>query len=631
MPHQLTSYRIFIASPGGLSEERTIFYNLVTHFNDVNAYDRNIHFKAVGWQETLPGYGRPQELINKDLQQCDLFILVLHDRWGSPPANGGKYTSGTEEEFHVALAALNDTNLPMDEMILVFKDVSQAQLADPGAQLSQVLAFKKEREEKKDFLYKTFNTNDEFEKILQGCFFKWIRKHELNGSIKEKNEHRDLIESVNTKFELGKNNWLNEIISNDNWELALVNADNYYKQGKIVEADMLYSQIYLRSNDPKHIAQYGKYLRKQFRLFNAEEALRKSISMSESSNNLRCKAYAQRQLGRVFEFKGEIPKALLELQKAFDIYLTINDQNGTARTLLDIGFALSKNNNSEQAIVEVKKAIEIYEDLKDEIGLGASYGYLGVIYKDKGDIEQAEYYSNMALEKYSTSQHVDESEIAIIKGNLGVIKRIKHDYAQSEKLHKEALSFFIKSNDTRAKAREYCNIGVIYRLNNQFDKAIHMHETALELEEQTLNTKGKAIQLANIGLNLMEKNEFNRAEIYLLESLNINLKLGDKKSMAMQYRHIAKLYTHKYDYNNAEINANNALQIDLESNNQIGIAETKKLLAEIYCEIPEKRYLCKDLFLSALITFKKYKYEKLIEEIETSLKQLNSNVNTSPA
>ena len=42
----------------------------------------------------MPGIGRPQELINEDVKTSDYFVMVLHDRWGSPPGNEGDFTSG---------------------------------------------------------------------------------------------------------------------------------------------------------------------------------------------------------------------------------------------------------------------------------------------------------------------------------------------------------------------------------------------------------------------------------------------------------------------------------------------------------------------------------------------------------
>src|ERR1700722_14191482 len=77
--------RVFIASPGGLPKERRTFRDILEEFNRSDAVPRGLHFVPVGWEGTLETEGRPQELINSDLEKCDYCIFVLWDRWGSLP------------------------------------------------------------------------------------------------------------------------------------------------------------------------------------------------------------------------------------------------------------------------------------------------------------------------------------------------------------------------------------------------------------------------------------------------------------------------------------------------------------------------------------------------------------------
>src|SRR5438046_2882905 len=101
MSHDIRAYRIFIASPGGLADERRRFRDVVHRFNDTDAIPRGVLFIPVGWEDTLGGVGRPQSPINEEVRDCDYFLLMLWDRWGSPPDSeaAGRFTSGTEEEY----------------------------------------------------------------------------------------------------------------------------------------------------------------------------------------------------------------------------------------------------------------------------------------------------------------------------------------------------------------------------------------------------------------------------------------------------------------------------------------------------------------------------------------------------
>src|ERR1035437_5528911 len=100
MPEEVTLYRVFIATPGGLEQERRSFADTLQLYNLEEAIPRQASFLPVGWEDTLAGVGRPQTLINGDLNGGDYFVVVLWNRGGTP--RGGDhphYTLETEEEY----------------------------------------------------------------------------------------------------------------------------------------------------------------------------------------------------------------------------------------------------------------------------------------------------------------------------------------------------------------------------------------------------------------------------------------------------------------------------------------------------------------------------------------------------
>jgi hypothetical protein len=178
VPSTITAYRIFLATPGGLDTERQKFRDIVNSYNDIDALEKEVLFIPVGWELTLAGVGRPQALINEDLKRCDFFVLVLWNRWGSPPAKGGPFTSGTEEEYTLACTLLADAAQPMRKIIVFFKTVDAVQLGDPGPQLQKVIDFKKKVEEEKERLFSTFDDVEAFTKHLHVHLAAWMREHE---------------------------------------------------------------------------------------------------------------------------------------------------------------------------------------------------------------------------------------------------------------------------------------------------------------------------------------------------------------------------------------------------------------------------------------------------------------------
>ncbi len=175
MPRSITQYRVFIGSPGGLEAERTCFREKLRKFSEM--HDDDVVFHPVGWEDTLPGAGRPQALINSDLEGCDYAVFVLHDRWGS--ATGSGHTSGTEEEFRLA-EALHGKKIR--NIALFFKKVDPGRLRDPGEQLKPVLAFKKRIEDRKKYLFRHYVDIEQFAEVLEKLLIDWKKAHANAGS-----------------------------------------------------------------------------------------------------------------------------------------------------------------------------------------------------------------------------------------------------------------------------------------------------------------------------------------------------------------------------------------------------------------------------------------------------------------
>jgi tetratricopeptide (TPR) repeat protein len=173
MPRPLIEYRVFIGSPRGLAEERQLFRDTILRFNEVHGNPNGVIFAPIGWEDTLPGAGRPQEIINEDLRKCDYAIFVLHDRWGTPTGSGK--TSGTEEEWELA-EELYAKNI-IRNLCLFFKELDPGRLNDQGPQLKQVLEFQRKIEAERKHYFQKFTNLDEFREILERCLADWSRKH----------------------------------------------------------------------------------------------------------------------------------------------------------------------------------------------------------------------------------------------------------------------------------------------------------------------------------------------------------------------------------------------------------------------------------------------------------------------
>lgn len=156
----IRSIPVFIASPNDVAAEREVFKETIAELNKGFGRGAQVEFVPVEWEDQLAETGRRvQDVLNQRIGECELFVLVLHARWGRKD-DKSQYSSYTEEEYETAMNLWRTTGKP--EVLIFFKSIPSAQLADPGEQLKPLIAFKKKLQEAGDVLYRSFDNEKKF-------------------------------------------------------------------------------------------------------------------------------------------------------------------------------------------------------------------------------------------------------------------------------------------------------------------------------------------------------------------------------------------------------------------------------------------------------------------------------------
>jgi tetratricopeptide (TPR) repeat protein len=173
VPRDISCRLVFLASPGGLADERAACRDTIADYHATRSLTEGATFYVHAWEDVSGGVGRPQDLINPDLDSCDYLLVLLGDTWGSPPGGGGSYTSGTEEEFHRALELLADETKPLRDILVLFKTLDPDRLRDPGEQLKSVMDFRARLEESKSLMFETFDSIASLTRALERKLTIW--------------------------------------------------------------------------------------------------------------------------------------------------------------------------------------------------------------------------------------------------------------------------------------------------------------------------------------------------------------------------------------------------------------------------------------------------------------------------
>jgi hypothetical protein len=142
---------LFIASPSDVEGERQAVRTAVDGLNATQGRTVNIRVQADGFENVGPGVGRPQELINPLIEECDIFVGILNRRWGNPT---GTHSGGFEEEFELALNLARRSGSP--KVWLFLKEIPDDIARDPGPELTRMLDFRRRIGSEKTLLYKPF-------------------------------------------------------------------------------------------------------------------------------------------------------------------------------------------------------------------------------------------------------------------------------------------------------------------------------------------------------------------------------------------------------------------------------------------------------------------------------------------
>lgn len=165
MAKTITLYKIFLASPSDLYDERILVEEVVEELNFSTFNNSNIKIELVRWEtHANPDIGKyPQQVINNDIgSDYDIFIGLLWSKFGQPTEN---YSSGTEEEFYNAYSRYK-RNSSSIKIMFYFKQapIPFEKIDTDGINL--IRKFKSGLGEK-GILYWEYTSIDEFQKLIR--------------------------------------------------------------------------------------------------------------------------------------------------------------------------------------------------------------------------------------------------------------------------------------------------------------------------------------------------------------------------------------------------------------------------------------------------------------------------------
>jgi tetratricopeptide (TPR) repeat protein len=269
------------------------------------------------------------------------------------------------------------------------------------------------------------------------------------------------------------------------------------------------------------------------------------------------------QIGQAYELKFDNPKALIYLEKAYNlqpenilysykyadmlrnqgyfkesIFVFENNINKIfslnfekpevmlilASSFNSLGILLWKLNDFKNSEIMFEKALNAWQNLSSPENTfylekkALMYNNIGNLKRIEKDLDKAEYFFNESIsiiKKISKNQeYLYYPDLALSLLNLGVVKKDKKQYKESEKLYLESLELYRKLSDkdllmfTPHIASVESNLGNLYIETQDFKQAEFFSKSALKIRE-ILSCQDERAYLADFAMSLV-----NLANVY---------------------------------------------------------------------------------------------------------------------
>ncbi|MGH2639042.1 MAG: tetratricopeptide repeat protein, partial [Rhabdochlamydiaceae bacterium] len=324
--------------------------------------------------------------------------------------------------------------------------------------------FRRKLESTKELLYHTFDQTTSFEKLLRRFLGRWLldREREASGQDKLPKTITPLSSlPENPEHEISpptENSTPVEISSPaENSSLTIAEAQRLADEGKITEAEVIFSKALENGTAPEIFQAYAEFLMRVGRLGQAEQMYHRLLDLA-------------RHAGKKWE----------------------------VRALGGLGRIMLAHSNYKLAETNFRAALELAEKLSLPLDIAAASLALGrLIATRKNEEEKGVELVEMALKVYL--HRGNEAQVASAYNALGVIKRAKHAN-EAEQLFKGALKLFRDCQNDEGTAKVLNNLGNLYRTQEEYSQAASAYEEALMINSRLGRIDGLALNHRNLGI-----------------------------------------------------------------------------------------------------------------------------------
>ena len=206
--------------------------------------------------------------------------------------------------------------------------------------------------------------------------------------------------------------------------------------------------------------------------------LNRALSLAVEINNRQGKAIVLQNLGEAYKLLNRPQDALQNFQQSFDIKQQIGDKKGMAASLDQIALVYGLLGKSAEAEKTYHQELNLRKELGDQEGLGLALLDFGSFLYDNGRFEEALASTKQALQ--IEMQLGNQPRQAMCLTNIGLINFQIAKFDDALMYQQRAVDQLQKLNMPVELAANLNNLGLSYAIIGQFEPALNSYTQGLE-------------------------------------------------------------------------------------------------------------------------------------------------------
>ncbi len=301
---------------------------------------------------------------------------------------------------------------------------------------------------------------------------------------------------------------------------------------------------------------------------NALKNAKLALKLSDSLDYEKGIGYSYYAIGNCYKANRKLDEAIINFNKAAEVYNSINDVNRMGRAKSRAGICNCFKGDLEKGLKIFEETLVIFRKSNNKIGLADTYNLMGNVYDMIGESELSEksYLQSLKIRK----EIGERSRIADLLYNLGVFYDTQDNYYKALDSYLEALQVYDSIGNKELISKVLNGLGNVYISLSDDSIAMGYYNQSLVIATELNDKETKANCLTNLGsLEGKSGNYIKAIELYK-EAYVLLEELGNTRNMASNINNQAIIHKNLNNYNESINLSKQALKLAKESNDKHG-------------------------------------------------------------